>query len=167
MGCRYPLPVITRSLKQIYFINSNTGFLIGNKSYYQFSSYHTNRILLRTTNQGNNWTSLINDTINGNNTGLNSVYFVNNLTGFVVNNTNQIYITTNFGNLWSQSNSPVSEKYFCVNFINNETGWIGGSNGLVLSTGLTSIGLNNYGNSIPKHYSISQNYPNPLTLLPI
>ncbi len=156
-----PPPVITRSLKQIYFINANTGFLLGNKTFSQYIYSYTNRILLRTTNQGSNWTSLINDTISGNNTGLNSVYFINDLTGFLVNNTNQIYITTNFGNEWGYSISPVTEKYFCVNFINSQTGWIGGSNGLVLSTGFNNIGISSNGNLIPMQYLLFQNYPNP------
>ena len=155
-----PIPAITRSLKQIYFINSLTGFLVGNKTYYQ-GLYRTNRILLRTTDQGNNWNSMINDTIYGQNNGLNSIYFVNSQTGFLVNNTNQIFITTDQGSVWSLSSSPVSEKFYCVNFINNETGWIGGSNGLVLSTGLLNIGINHIGNSVPKQYLLHQNYPNP------
>jgi len=104
---------------------------------------------------------MINDTIYGQNNGLNSIYFVNSQTGFLVNNTNQIFITTDQGSVWSLSSSPVSEKFYCVNFINNETGWIGGSNGLVLSTGLLNIGINHIGNSVPKQYLLHQNYPNP------
>ena len=49
-----------------------------------------------------------------------------------------------------------------VFFINNNTGWVAGSNGTILKTfsgGLINIEISN--SNLPEDLSLSQNYPNP------
>lgn len=155
------IPAGYRKLKQVYFINSNTGYIVGNYILVGSFGSRTNRILLRTLNGGGNWAALINDTITGGNSELNSIYFNNNQTGLLLTNSGHIMLTMDYGNNWSYTFPPLPEKYFCVSFINSETGWLGGSNGLIMSSGQFNIGVSQINQLIPKNYSLHQNHPNP------
>lgn len=94
--------------------------------------------IFTTTNGGNNWIiyKYIDSTLS-----LNSIFFVDNQTGWVVGNGNGIsnkpsiiLKTTNNGINWvSQSLSNLFKSLYSVYFINNQTGWITGD-GVVLKT---------------------------------
>ncbi|MBN1633104.1 MAG: T9SS type A sorting domain-containing protein [Ignavibacteria bacterium] len=62
----------------------------------------------------------------GINYNLNSVYFVNALTGYAVGDTGKIIMTTNGGINWIQQSSPCNIELLSVHFINENTGWAAG-----------------------------------------
>jgi photosystem II stability/assembly factor-like uncharacterized protein len=161
------------SYEEIYFINTLLGFAVFNANNYYVNIY-------KTTNGGLNWTKV--DSANG---GMTSTYytsgnmqFVNNSTGYFsqisfpdVGRSGNIIKTTNGGNNWfSLSNSDITSLIFgsgltCIQFVNNNTGYVTGENGIILKTtnggGNFHIGINKISKIIPIDILLSQNYPNP------
>lgn len=95
---------------QIQFINSQTGYARNTKNYY-------NRIY-KTIDSGENW-----EIIFENEEGINSCYFVNELTGFIVGDNGLIYKTTDGGEKWKKLSIPY-EYYIYVRFNSKNIGWI-------------------------------------------
>ena len=73
---------IFNTLRSVYFINSDTGYIVGEGGSY-----------LKTTNGGTNWTAQI----SGTTVNLRSVYFVNANTGYFVGENGTILKTSNGG----------------------------------------------------------------------
>ena len=73
------------NLKQVYFIDNLTGFIIANRSVFvSFIGWFTYRELIRTTNGGVNWIPVINSaSVPGEDINFNSVYFPNAVTGWL------------------------------------------------------------------------------------
>lgn len=100
------------TLRGICFLNDNIGFVVGD------------HVFLKTTNGGNNWLS------NLNRLNLQSVYFLNNQTGFVAGNSNDsgfILKTTDNGSNWSNfylSEYPLAHDYGNIFFKDNNTGYL-------------------------------------------
>ena len=67
-------------------------------------------------------------------------YLDTNNTGIVGGNNGVILRTTNFGENWTSINSGVTNKIYCMSYVDNGIGWITGSNGLILKT--TNNGIN-------------------------
>jgi photosystem II stability/assembly factor-like uncharacterized protein len=65
---------------------------------------------------------------------LNSVYFTNPLTGYIVGDTGTILKTTNGGALWITLTSGTLENLWSVYFTDTTTGYVVGSNGTILKT---------------------------------
>jgi len=65
---------------------------------------------------------------------LNSVYFINNLDGWVVGEDGTILNTKNGGDTWVPQNSGVTNQFNSVFFIDENKGWIIGQDGTILST---------------------------------
>lgn len=82
------------------------------------------------------WTPLNSGTVNN----INSVFFVNNNTGYVSGDQSTILKTTNSGNNWIVSNSPVSANFSSIFFVNPNTGYTVGDIGRILKT--TNGGIN-------------------------
>jgi photosystem II stability/assembly factor-like uncharacterized protein len=162
----YPLQSGTSNiLKSVYFVDSYTGYMTGDG------------IILKSTNAGNNWlvindiiggksTQFVNantgyvcdgtiyKTTNGgiswidfHLTSLNSVYFVNDMTGYAAGKNNLIIKTTTGGNTWQIL--PVSGPQYKLNsicFITENIGFAAGGKsnsphyGVILKT--TNGGLN-------------------------
>lgn len=112
----------------ISVLDSNNAFVAG--------KYGT---LFKTNNGGNNWISLSSSVTTGD--YLFSVFFVNNLTGYTIGNSGNVFNevskmlkTTNSGINWTiisnLSNSYVYDMYF----LNSNTGWVAGSNILKKTT---------------------------------
>ena len=114
---------VSYELRGLYFINENTGWVIG------FSSN-----VLKTTNGGLNWISQ-----NTNWNGYLSVYFINDQTGWIGggNESNDIAVickTTNGGNNWFQIFYANTGVILNMSFINSLTGWFACSMGNILKT---------------------------------
>ncbi|KXK52409.1 MAG: Two component regulator propeller domain-containing protein [Chlorobi bacterium OLB5] len=126
----------------MYFINQSTGFLSGYVGIY------------KTTNNGNN--------LNGVSGGMIlNLEFIGNEIGFATGYPT-IIKTDNGGVNWVTSYNSGNKTINSSCFVNTQTGWAVGSQGLILKTtngGLTFI--NSTGGNIPDNYSLSQNYPNP------
>ena len=126
-------------LFDIYFLNINTGFVVGNYSW-----------IYKTTNSGNSWTQM---QPQGYNQPLWGVWFINNNTGFVVggdaNNTgnNKIFKTTDSGNNWDSVIHPLARgALFLIRFFNSDTGYIPGYDRLLKTT---DGGLNWFNQNLP------------------
>jgi len=112
-----PLPVGV-NLTSTYFINSQTGYSVG-----------WNGVIIKTINGGINWAKQESNS----NKFLTSVFFPSNNTGYIsaYNDASalaQIIKTTNSGTNWNVTN--YLGKYFnCLYFLNENTGYVGGSEG--------------------------------------
>lgn len=100
------------SLRGVFFLNSQTGFIVGDG------------IILKTTNSGNNWTST------QTRFNLKEVYFLNDLTGYLAGKTNDsgyVLKTTNGGNSWISYFLGIQPSSFDLRkifFKNADTGYI-------------------------------------------
>ncbi len=141
---------VTSKLYDIFFLNSNTGFVVGDSS-----------VILRTTNAGANWNRIS----VGTDHPFRSIYFPNQYTGYIGGGKSYVVIgflirdrvllkTTDQGLNWylvyTDGNYPSEDVYF----LNSETGWSGGT-GLIKTT---NGGLNwvNYGGAVTKIYFKSE-----------
>ncbi len=107
----------------VYFENINTGWIIG-------ITYVT-----KTTNAGMNWSPP-----NFFGVGFNKLYFLDANTGIVAG-FEKYWFSTNGGNNWTSNNLGINNiTYFSIDFVNRDTGWIGGTNGVLFKT--TNCGLN-------------------------
>ncbi len=169
------------TINNIFFINSNTGFICSRK-------------IFKTTNSGLNWYQVLNDpSVQLQVTG-NIVYAISRL--FNVNYLNK---STDLGETWSSA-SQGSGLNFSFHFINSETGWLsngsvirrttnGGANwtiqpgtaisvltmyftdqlhgwaagtiGSIIRTLSGGIGITPISSEIPQKFELAQNYPNP------
>lgn len=125
-------------------MNSQTGWIIGDAG-----------TVIKTVDGGDNWSFQ---------TGissikLNSVYFLNEYTGWI-SCTGAIYKTTDGGNNWMLLNNSTRDL-MSIFFVNDNTGWVTGSvytilkstDGGVSWTNLMTPGLDNMGDSPPAIYT--------------
>jgi photosystem II stability/assembly factor-like uncharacterized protein len=111
----------TINLYSIFFIDSSTGFIVGDSSK-----------ILKTTNGGLNWITQYAGSFTY--SKLNSVYFLDNNTGFIAGGTNEenfgslILKTTNGGENWNRVFSNSSSNLKGIFFINANSGYAVGSN---------------------------------------
>lgn len=118
-------PPLAGVLNSIYFFTANTGFAIGRKG------MNYNSCALKTLDGGNLWSEVVLSTANENE--LFDQYWFNVQTGWVCGKS-FLKKTTNGGlnfidyypNIPPTSNGI--NALLCINFIDNLTGWIGGSN---------------------------------------
>ncbi len=138
------------SLFSVKYVNAQTGYASGNAN-----------IVIKTTNGGVNWTYLPPPPPLH---GLTALYFTDANTGTTVGN-GIIYRTTNGGNNWFSQPIPppnTTNPLHGIDFVNSNSGWIVGFNGMILYTsngGMTWI--NPISNEIPSEFKLYQNYPNP------
>jgi photosystem II stability/assembly factor-like uncharacterized protein len=110
------------SLKEIKFIDLNTGYCIGG-----------NGTILKTTNSGANWKFLE----IWNQPGFfdySLMHVFNKDTLIVIGNSPNIYKSTNGGSNWASVNTGSTEIIHGLYFRNSLTGYITGSNGILLKT---------------------------------
>ena len=122
-------------LNGLYFLNNDTGFVVG-------ASGNLEGILLKTTNAGNNWVSLL----EGFSSEMSSVLFINSNTGFVVGGnpgSSVILKTTDSGQNWtSQFFGPSNRWFWKVTFPSLDTGYVVGYYRGQLIYKTTNQGLN-------------------------
>jgi len=135
------------------FMNTTTGWIAGITNVSGFNK----DLILKTTDGGINWENFNLTTLSF----INSIFFSSNDTGWYCSS--GIFKSTNSGANWiNQIPSNGSDYYTSINFIDNKTGWVVGSNGKILSTvtgGINSLSLLN--ENIPDNFTLNQNYPNP------
>ncbi|RPI19743.1 MAG: T9SS C-terminal target domain-containing protein [Ignavibacteriae bacterium] len=150
----------TTNFDALYFINENTGWA-GNlnciykttnrginwakiysndTSYYfnciTFPSYNTGYIsggfgILKTVNAGENWQKIFNVGMD-----VQAMYFINEITGWVVTYFRNIYKTTNGGNTWNYNMSIAApqENSYKIIFSDENTGFVISDHGINRST---------------------------------
>jgi len=118
-------PPVAGVLNGVYFFDENTGIAIGRKT------INYNSFIARTTNGGSTWTEIV-ATTNSNNE-LSDQYWFDSNTGWI-SGRDVLLRTTNSGinyvNLYA--NVPPTQNganaLLSITFVNQQTGWIGGSN---------------------------------------
>ncbi len=118
-------PPVAGILRSVFFIDENTGYAAGSKNFPYIP------FICKTTNGGVNWAE-ISPTVAGAQE-LNDQYWCNASTGWLCGYDVLLYTTnggTNFSNLYS--NVPPSGNghiaILAIQFINNQTGWLGAAN---------------------------------------
>lgn len=142
-------PNTTFLLRGVYFLNTFSGFAVGN-----------NGTILKTTDGGSNWI-VLQSNISG--LLLRDIYFVNSLTGFIVGSGGKVFKTTNGGTTWDSISSGTNKDLQAVYFLNENFGTSVGFDGSIIHTNsggvITSVYSPETGN--PDKFTLSQNYPNP------
>lgn len=131
---------------KISFINNLTGWASGNNNF------------IKTTNGGSNWITMQTN-------GAGPLFqFIDANTGWTAGY-GPIYKTTNGGLNWYSQVDIGLAGTSVMQFINSQTGWIVGAEGLIIKTtnGGEPMGIHSISkeNDIPKNYFLFQNYPNP------
>jgi photosystem II stability/assembly factor-like uncharacterized protein len=137
----------------VSFLNSNQGIACG---CYGGANY---RAIKKTTNAGNNWTTIYNIPWYRPHR---DIQYIDNDNMVAVGDTGSIHRSTNGGVNWFQQASGTTVDLKGVWFINPNTGWAVGNNGVILKTttgGFTAV--RPISNEIPAEFKLYQNYPNP------
>jgi hypothetical protein len=139
------LPIDTNAIySKISFLNDLTGWASGSNNF------------IKTTNGGLNWITMQTN-------GAGPLFqFIDANTGWTAGY-GPIYKTTNGGLNWYSQVDIGLAGTECMQFINSQTGWIVGDEGLIVKTtnGGETVSLNNISSTVPKEFSLLQNYPNP------
>ncbi|MDD5570663.1 MAG: YCF48-related protein [Bacteroidales bacterium] len=114
----YPVPV-REYLNSVKFLNSDIGYVVGQ-----------NGAIIKTTNGGNKWISLISGTTRY----LYSVDFTSTNIGYAVGMIGTIIKTSNGGANWTTQISGTSEDLNSIYFTQPDTGYAVGSGGIILKT---------------------------------
>lgn len=150
--------------RQIYFINQNTGFIISSKFfYYGLYYYYTINKIFKTTDSGESWNQVYSDYFSSGHF-LNSISFVDSLSGIVVGQNGRILKTLNGGSSWTEQNySDIFPNFISLACICNKNnfGWIIGDFGTLLTTSNNTTGIKQISTNIPNSFKLYQNYPNP------
>ena len=172
-----------------YFSNPNTGFLMGAEcikttngganwnqiSYasfsYEMSGYDDNNLMIVatgtayfiSTSGGMDWGEdpLF---IKGawKDTSFNSCKFFGPHNAIIIGGGGKIYKTTSSIVSWTIQPSGVGSTLYRLNFINSNTGWIAGANGVILKTTTGgTVGFTQISTELPEKYLLKQNHPNP------
>lgn len=101
-------------LNDLYFINCNTGWVIGENS-----------TILHTSDAGQSWESQI---CPDSSLSLRKAFFVNETVGFIIGDTNTILTTKDGGNNWIIPSSFIETNQFLMDlyFHDEKTGWVVG-----------------------------------------
>lgn len=147
-----PVGTQASNFLEFSFINNNTGFIVG----------FGNNKLYKTTNFGLSWDSVSRAQSYDNSYTL---FFVNELTGWIAGSAGFLRKTTNGGLNWWQENVLQfgNGGFGDLYFYNDTIGWAVGTLGKILYTesGGQMLSINNNTNKISNKFILYQNYPNP------
>lgn len=119
-------------------------------------SVGSNGRIMKSTNKGLIWTSIISNTT----VKLNCIFFADASNAYISGDYGVVLKSTNYGNNWIIQTSNVLTNLNSIFFINLNTGWAVGENGKVIRIGIP-VGINNTKSKIPTELRLNQNYPNP------
>ena len=152
-----PILVEDHFLLSVNFLDENLGWAVG---VYYHPLIGMNKLILKTTNGGSNWIQQI---IDDSFSGLFSVFFINNDTGWVAGSgdTSSIYKTTDGGENWfsQQLTGPHwNVEFRTIQFIDNYNGWAAGWEYIMGSDGTILYKTTDSGNSwikkeLPSYFS--------------
>ncbi|MFC6859362.1 ELWxxDGT repeat protein [Zunongwangia atlantica] len=109
-----------RNLTKGLFINETTGFLL---------TTYSNQIL-KTIDSGNSWNVLELNSSDNSSRNFIDIFFIDQENGFLLNNSGDVYSTTDSGITWEQTSSSIARKPSRIKFANENTGYITSSEGL-------------------------------------
>ncbi|MBN1633451.1 MAG: carboxypeptidase regulatory-like domain-containing protein [Ignavibacteria bacterium] len=107
----------------LFFINDNTGYIVG-------ANYGTPGIIKKTTNGGLNWSIIL----EGLSTCYFTIFFVDQNTGYAGGKYNVVVKTTDGGNNWISKPGAVGHEFNDIYFLNAETGFVAGSSNTINKT---------------------------------
>ncbi len=115
----------TITFNDIYFKDKKNGIAVGDTG-----------SIYKSLDSGKTWS------ITGGTSGLSKIFFADDNTGFSISTfSSVIFKTTNFGESWFNSGYPVTSTGFhTVDFVNSQTGFIGGVDKKIIKT--TNAGIN-------------------------
>ncbi|MFH2144142.1 MAG: YCF48-related protein [Bacteroidota bacterium] len=118
--------VVYNSLYDLQFTSANVGYIVGE----EFNSSPCNGFY-KTVNGGNLWSYISPDTC----FKISTYCFINDLTGYLVNTNNDLYITIDGSNSWSLINSNITNDSItdCI-FINDYYGYFTSVSGNIYKT---------------------------------
>jgi len=125
-------------LHSVFFTSLTTGYIAGDK------------IILKTTDKGLNWTKLYQDS----STVFGTIYFPTSQTGWAAGSYGKIISTTNAGANWTTQQSGTDDHFVSSCFISPQAGWLSGFFGRILKT--TNSGVNWTSQSIVTVLSINK-----------
>lgn len=134
----------------LFVLNNNLGWAVGADK------------IFRTIDGGDNWSYQISPVYGAN--ILNSVFFADELNGWIVGEGGRILGSTDGGNSWHPQSSPTGNKLESVYFIDKYKGWAVGWNSTILHTSGGGVFTNISSNEtvqLPQKIELFQNYPNP------
>ncbi|MBN2213264.1 MAG: T9SS type A sorting domain-containing protein, partial [Bacteroidales bacterium] len=136
-------------LNAVYFIDENTGWIVGDF------------IILRTTDGGDNWIDQTGDL----NRSFYTVCFVDENTGWAAGERGTIVRTIDGGETWNVEPVRTLNGIHSVCFTGSGTGWAVGEKGTILKTangGATSVAdIYHSDPGMPDREILFRNYPNP------
>jgi photosystem II stability/assembly factor-like uncharacterized protein len=143
------------SFMSLHFVNSLTGFMAGGILVYDSAIFIAKPIIVKTTNQGNTWNSVLNDSFYI----LNSVYFINENTGFAtgglyIAGNNHLLCTTNGGTDWQLGTLYAPGPLITVSFYDMNTGFILNYHGHIYKTNNSGQNWNHLTYMASQLYSI-------------
>jgi photosystem II stability/assembly factor-like uncharacterized protein len=109
---------INGELNSVWFTDENNGYIAGG-SIGSSSSY--DGLILKTTNGGNTWNTMVSGIIS-----LWGIYFFDVNTGFVSGGNGNVLKTTNAGQNWISCNTNTTISLWSITFINTSTGFVVG-----------------------------------------
>ena len=135
--------------RDLYFVNADTGFVVGDGIY-------------RTTDGGRTWTEVLGDP----GYRFNAVHFANASSGLAVGLLGLIFHTRDGGLTWESQASSTGNTLWDVFLTSSDDGWVVGHSGTILHTstgGVVSVRTVDKSRApeIPNLFSLRQNYPNP------
>ncbi len=142
-------------LRKIFFSTNDSGWAVGGIS--------GDELIIRTTDGGISWNET---TTSG--SSLQGLWFINSQNGWAVGGRNigpRILHTSDGGETWNVQQHDLIGNSITLNSIymmDNNLGWIVGTNGTILKTmngGITDIVDRK--NEVPVSFNLFQNYPNP------
>jgi len=109
----------THQLHDVFFANTNTGWIVGNQGK-----------IFKTTDSGNNWLAQNSST----GSSLLSVYFINENVGWAAGSDGIIIKTIDGGNNWSAQTSGTTLLLRSIFFLDENSGWTVGNDGTIIKT---------------------------------
>ena len=109
----------TYKTSDIYFLNSNIGWVLGEKEIY------------KTTNGGTSWNIF---QIPSYHYGVTDIFFINELRGFVTQPNGRLLKTFDGGLTWTVAITNTTERLNSIEFADENNGWVAGAHGTVLRT---------------------------------
>ncbi|NOS86392.1 MAG: T9SS type A sorting domain-containing protein [Ignavibacteria bacterium] len=150
-------------LLSTYFTSNLNGYVTGIHIHPTPPHFQVTYIL-KTSNGGENWLIHYEPDHGAERNGSNSVFFVNENTGYVTSG-GMILRTIDNGNNWVILKPVTSfDRIYSIFFTSQYIGYAVGTNGTILKTidmGGPILNLTGNSTNIPNFLSLSQNYPNP------
>ncbi|HBX49752.1 MAG TPA: hypothetical protein DEH02_01640 [Bacteroidales bacterium] len=109
------------SIQSAFFLSENYGYLLGSGKVY------------KTTNGGNSWNTTNMSQIYG----IQSMYFMSTLVGYIAGTNGQIYKTLSGGNSWTQQETVTNRGLTNLFFTSQNCGFATGDYGIIIRTTLT------------------------------